>query len=166
MPLTINEVKNAKAGSRDYKLADSQGLFLFVSKSGGKTWRFKYRKGPKEKLLTLGRYPDVGLVAAREAHSLRIYPDRLVIAAEGQIVCEHARLIDRSHNKPGRTIYDWRHYLAVIQRKPGALRNGAPFLEMPRPFGSYRAICSSAQAATERWLRSCPWFFITTSRLS
>ena len=66
--------------------------------------------------------------------SLRIYPDRLVIAAEGQIVCEHARLIDRSHNKPGRTIYDWRHYLAVIQRKPGALRNGAPFLEMPEAF--------------------------------
>jgi hypothetical protein len=66
--------------------------------------------------------------------SLRIYPDRLVIAAEGQIVCEHARLIDRSHNKPGRTIYDWRHYLAVVQRKPGALRNGAPFLEMPEAF--------------------------------
>jgi hypothetical protein len=35
---------------------------------------------------------------------------------------------------PGRTIYDWRHYLAVIQRKPGALRNGAPFTEMPDGF--------------------------------
>ncbi len=66
--------------------------------------------------------------------SLRVYPDRLVIAAEGQIVCEHVRLIDRSHHKPGRTIYDWRHYLAVVQRKPGALRNGAPFLEMPEAF--------------------------------
>lgn len=63
--------------------------------------------------------------------SLRVYPDRLVIAAEGQVVCEHARLIERSHHRPGRTIYDWRHYLAVVQRKPGALRNGAPFLEMP-----------------------------------
>jgi hypothetical protein len=66
--------------------------------------------------------------------SLRVYPNRLVIAAEGQIVCEHVRLIDRSHNKPGRTIYDWRHYLAVVQRKPGALRNGAPFLDMPEAF--------------------------------
>jgi hypothetical protein len=36
--------------------------------------------------------------------------------------------------RPGQTIYDWRHYLAVIQRKPGALRNGAPFLELPRAF--------------------------------
>lgn len=44
------------------------------------------------------------------------------------------RIIDRSHQKPGQTIYDWRHYLAVVQRKPGALRNGAPFLEMPEAF--------------------------------
>jgi hypothetical protein len=66
--------------------------------------------------------------------SLRVYPDRLAVAAEGNILCEHARIIDRSHHKPGRTIYDWRHYLAVVQRKPGALRNGAPFLEMPEAF--------------------------------
>ena len=66
--------------------------------------------------------------------SLRIYPERIVIAAEGQILCEHTRIIDRSHHLPGRTVYDWRHYLAVIQRKPGALRNGAPFTEMPDAF--------------------------------
>ncbi len=66
--------------------------------------------------------------------SVRVYPKRVVVAAEGQILCEHERIIDRSHSKPGRTIYDWRHYLAVIQRKPGALRNGAPFLEMPEAF--------------------------------
>jgi len=65
--------------------------------------------------------------------SLRVYPDRIVIAAEGQILCEHVRIIERSH-LPGRTVYDWRHYLAVIQRKPGALRNGAPFTEMPEAF--------------------------------
>jgi transposase len=66
--------------------------------------------------------------------SVRVYPDRIVIAAEGQILCEHRRIIDRSHNNPGRTVYDWRHYLAVIQRKPGALRNGAPFAELPEAF--------------------------------
>jgi hypothetical protein len=65
---------------------------------------------------------------------LRVYPDRLVLAAEGQILCEHARLIQRSHHLPPRTIYDWRHYLAVIQRKPGALRNGAPFAQLPAAF--------------------------------
>lgn len=66
--------------------------------------------------------------------SLRIYPDRLVVAAEGNILCEHRRIIERSHQLPPRTIYDWRHYLAVVQRKPGALRNGAPFLELPPAF--------------------------------
>ena len=66
--------------------------------------------------------------------SLRIYPERIVAAAEGQILCEHPRIIDRSHHQPGRTVYDWRHYLAVIQRKPGALRNGAPFTELPEAF--------------------------------
>ena len=71
---------------------------------------------------------------ANRAVSLRVYPERLVIAAEGQILCEHARIIDRSHRSGGQTVYDWRHYLAVIQRKPGALRNGAPFTEMPDAF--------------------------------
>ena len=66
--------------------------------------------------------------------SLRIYPERLVVAAEGNILCEHTRLIQRSHKLPPKTIYDWRHYLAVVQRKPGALRNGAPFLELPPAF--------------------------------
>jgi len=66
--------------------------------------------------------------------SLRVYPDRLVVAAEGNILCEHARVIQRNHTLPSRTIYDWRHYLAVVQRKPGALRNGAPFLELPAAF--------------------------------
>ncbi len=47
----------------------------------------------------------------------------------------HEMLFDAHwHRKPGKVIYDWRHYLAVIQRKPGALRNGAPFTEMPDIF--------------------------------
>ncbi|MDY6949562.1 MAG: IS21 family transposase [Pseudomonadota bacterium] len=66
--------------------------------------------------------------------SLRVYPDRVVVAAEGQVICEHRRVIDRSHDRPGQTIYDWRHYLTVVQRKPGALRNGAPFTELPDAF--------------------------------
>lgn len=65
---------------------------------------------------------------------VRVYPDRIVVAAEGLIVCEHGRIISRSHDGPGQTVYDWRHYLAVVQRKPGALRNGAPFTELPDAF--------------------------------
>ena len=50
------------------------------------------------------------------------------------MLCEHRRVITRAHHLRGQTVYDWRHYLAVIQRKPGALRNGAPFTEMPDAF--------------------------------
>ena len=67
--------------------------------------------------------------------SVRVYPERIVVAAEGQVVCEHRRVFARSHQrKSTTTVFDWRHYLAVIQRKPGALRNGAPFAELPPAF--------------------------------
>ena len=66
--------------------------------------------------------------------SLRVYADRLVIVAEAQVVAVHERVFSRDHSSPGKTIYDWRHYLSVVQRKPGALRNGAPFNELPESF--------------------------------
>ncbi len=66
--------------------------------------------------------------------SLRVYADRLVIVAEAQVVAVHERVFSRDHSFPGKTIYDWRHYLSVVQRKPGALRNGAPFHELPESF--------------------------------
>ena len=62
-----------------------------------------------------------------------------MVVAEGQAVCEHVRVVERSHDVPGRAVYDWRHYLAVIQRKPGTLRNGAPFTEMPEAFRKFQA---------------------------
>jgi transposase len=71
--------------------------------------------------------------------SVRLYAERVVIAAEGQPIAEHARVIERSHG-PGRTIYDWRHYLSVLQRKPGALRNGAPFATLPEGFKQLQTI--------------------------
>lgn len=71
---------------------------------------------------------------ANRAVSLRVYADRLVVVAEANVVATHARIFSRDHNSHGKTIYDWRHYLSVVQRKPGALRNGAPFSELPDSF--------------------------------
>ena len=63
-----------------------------------------------------------------EVVSLRAYPDYLlVVGLDGQI----ARL--ERHFGRDQTIYDWQHYIALIERKPGALRNGAPFKSMPEP---------------------------------
>ncbi|MGB9151887.1 MAG: integrase arm-type DNA-binding domain-containing protein [Alphaproteobacteria bacterium] len=47
---------------------DSGGLFLLMMPNGGKWWRFKYRFNNKEKLLSLGTYPDISLKAARDRH--------------------------------------------------------------------------------------------------
>ena len=58
----------------------------------------------------------------------------MVVAAAGSILCEHARVNERSYHLPPKTIYDWRQHLAVVQRKPGALRNGASFVELPPDF--------------------------------
>ena len=66
--------------------------------------------------------------------SLQVYADKLVFVAEGNVITQHTRVFTRDHNSIGKTIYDWRHYLSVVQRKPGALRNGAPFLELPLCF--------------------------------
>jgi transposase len=71
--------------------------------------------------------------------SVRLYADRIVVAAEGNIIAEHQRLINRDH-RAVHTIYDWRHYLAVLQRKPGAIRNGAPFTALPEGFKQLQAV--------------------------
>jgi len=60
--------------------------------------------------------------------SVRLYPERIVVVADQSAVAEHARALDRDQ-----VVYDWRHYLPLIERKPGALRNGAPFADLPEP---------------------------------
>ena len=64
---------------------------------------------------------------------------RLVIVAEAQVIAVHVRVFSRDHSTSGKTVYDWRHYLSVVQRKPGALRNGAPFSELPESFRQLQA---------------------------
>jgi transposase len=60
--------------------------------------------------------------------STRLYPTRISVVAGEAVVASHERLSDRGH-----TSYDWQHYIDLVQRKPGALRNGAPFADMPEP---------------------------------
>lgn len=67
--LTDVQIRKAKPAEKAYKLSDSGGLFLQVAKSGSKLWRLKYRFRGKEKLLSIGAYPDVSLIQARAAAS-------------------------------------------------------------------------------------------------
>jgi transposase len=65
--------------------------------------------------------------------SVRLYPERVVIVADQQVVAAHPRTVDRDH-----VVYDWQHYLPLVERKPGALRNGAPFADLPDPLQRWR----------------------------
>ncbi len=66
MALTDTVVRNAKARDKTYKLSDSRGLYLQVETNSSKLWRLKYRFLGKEKKLSLGAYPEIGLAQARE----------------------------------------------------------------------------------------------------
>ena len=65
--------------------------------------------------------------------SVRLYPERVVIVADQAVVADHARAVGRAH-----VVYDWQHYLPLVERKPGALRNGAPFADLPEPLQRLR----------------------------
>lgn len=60
--------------------------------------------------------------------STRLYPTHIHVVANDRIVATHARLPLRDE-----VCYDWQHYIPLLQRKPGALRNGAPFADLPAP---------------------------------
>ncbi|MCF6808382.1 tyrosine-type recombinase/integrase [Thiotrichales bacterium 19S9-12] len=65
MALNTAKILALKPDNRDYKVFDSQGLFMIVKKTGKRWWRFKYRFKGKEQTLSLGVYPDISLKDAR-----------------------------------------------------------------------------------------------------
>lgn len=66
MALTDTEIRRSKPAKGPCKLSDSGGLHLLITPAGGKLWRWKYRFDGAEKLMALGRYPEVALADARE----------------------------------------------------------------------------------------------------
>ena len=80
---------------------------------------------------------------------VRAYADRIELRQDGRVVGEHRRAFGR-----GQTVYDPWHYVPVLARKPGALRNGAPFKDWVLP-ASARAgaaqACRRRPTATARW---------------
>jgi hypothetical protein len=71
---------------------------------------------------------SVNASAVERPVEIRAYADRVVIRQDGRAVAEHVR-----HHGRGETIYDPWHYVPVLARKPGALRNGAPFKDWVLP---------------------------------
>lgn len=65
--LTDAKLRQAKAAEKPYKLTDAGGLHLYVTTTGARLWRLRYEVAGREKLLSLGRYPDMTLLQARAA---------------------------------------------------------------------------------------------------
>ena len=67
MALTDTKIRNLKPKEKPYKVADFDGLHVLVKPNGSKLWRFKYRILGKERLLSIGSYPAISLLDARNA---------------------------------------------------------------------------------------------------
>ena len=65
--------------------------------------------------------------------SVRLYPQHVEVVADETVIAAHERLSNESQTR-----YDWQHYVPLVQRKPGALRNGAPFADLPAPLQQLR----------------------------
>ncbi|KQM20776.1 hypothetical protein ASE49_15850 [Novosphingobium sp. Leaf2] len=87
---------------------------------------------------------------ARRTVQVRAYADPVVARCGDEVVAEHPRFFGRN-----RTIYDPWHYLPVPARKPGALRNGAPFQdwELPPALARLRRKLDNGDDADRRFVR-------------
>ena len=93
---------------------------------------------------------SVAARAVRCAVQVRAYADRIVVRLGNEVIAEHPRCFGRD-----RTIYDPWHYLPVLVRKPGALRNGAPFQgwELPPALARLRRKLGSGDEGDRRFVR-------------
>ena len=71
--------------------------------------------------------------SAGQRVSVRLYPERIDIVQGDTVIASHLRLANHSQIR-----YDWQHYVPLLERKPGALRNGAPFADLPEPLQRLR----------------------------
>jgi hypothetical protein len=71
---------------------------------------------------------------ANKPVSVRLYAAHIDVYADHERVAHHNRSFER-----GKSVYEWQHYLPVLERKPGALRNGAPFATLPIPLQRLKA---------------------------
>lgn len=92
--LTSTAVAKAKRGAKTYKLTDGGGLYLEVTPSGTKHWRYRYRLQGKENVYTIGQFPEVSLLEARDKHR---DARKLVQAGTSPTLQKKLDRLDRQH---------------------------------------------------------------------
>lgn len=117
--LTAVHVKQAKPKEKAYRLVDGGGLYLWVTPAGGKIWRIRYRIEKKEQILTLGKYPFISLVEAREqlaqlkARLVKNIDPKALSLSETEPTFEAVAL--EWHGKQSQ-VWSTSHSVSVIQR--------------------------------------------------
>jgi integrase len=107
MALSDTAAKNAKPREKAYKLSDEKGMFLLVTPAGSKWWRLKYRYAGKEKLLSLGVYPEIGIRDARDRRDAarRLLLNGIDPSIDRQV--QKAASTERSENSFERVSREW-----------------------------------------------------------
>lgn len=129
------QIKQAKPKEKAYKLADSKGLYLYISPNGFKSWRYDYSFNGKRKTFTIGEYPIITLLKAREIHLelLTKISNNIDPAEEkkAQLRAEQAKEENQFKNIAlewyNKNLKDWteKHRKTIIQRLE---KNIFPFL--------------------------------------
>lgn len=144
--LTDAKVRNAKPDKRPVKLADSDGLHLFITPKGHKGWRYRTEAGGKERLMTLGSYPAMSLRQARDARDrIRLtlrdggQPEPAVPAAPPKTLAE---LVDEWHQT---NLPRWKphHAAEVLSRLQDEILN-VRVEDVPKPLGEMPATAITA----------------------
>ena len=102
MKLTNAQVRALKAQDKAYKIADGAGLYLNVSKTGTKSWRFKYVFNHEEQTLTIGLYPEITLKRAREKHF-----EAKQMLQEGVNPSQHKQKMKKLQDDAGKESFDY-----------------------------------------------------------
>ncbi len=133
MPLTDTQIRNAGAQAKPYKLPRELGLLVLVNPNGTKLWRLAYTYRGREKLLSLGAYPAVGLTLARkrrdEAHQLLAVGTDL--SAHRQ--AENARNEQEAYSTFKAVAGRWPEMHAAPSARPGCPTRGAS-IGLPRTY--------------------------------
>lgn len=169
MPLTDTAIRNAKPRDRDYKMFDGGGLHVLVTRSGSKLWRMKYRYRGREKLLSFGPYPLVGLKLAREKRDearlmllddrdpseerklARIKKDRERAVTFGSVAEEYLDKVEREGRAPA-TMKKLRWLIA--QTRPRLSDLPIAQIEAPDVLRMLRKVEANGTYETTRRLRS------------
>jgi hypothetical protein len=115
MRLSTAKIQNATAQKKTVRLFDGRGLYLEIAPTGSRWWRFKYRFAGKEKRISLGVYPDVGLKKARDRRDERakLVADGIDPKRRAQTGKTHVPRCRREYLRGGRA--------RVVRETPGEL---------------------------------------------